>query len=359
MAYQLDSAAVTPLTGKLFRSFSIKASSPRKFVPREAFRGWLGGMRSSSIVGNPHYGENQRGHWLFWYLNGSLDDHNRYPAWYYINLPAGAVVGVLLSRSRIPEPESKKPAREVLGTAVKSIDRPGFALISPAVIMLLLGLQFCGNEHPWNSPGFLGLIIGAAAIFVCSLFRERRQGDEAMVPFTLLNNKVIWSAAGDMAFVLTSVLVADFYLAIYFQTVNNDSPLMSGVHLLPTCLGLVLFTIISGAMKSARETSEAGRVTEDAIKSAEPVLKQCEQVSSELRDIFRTACPKDGDDRGKRIWKGAKAVFFGRDSQLLKLLGTIQDDFKLLEQKEMYVIGDKLDALLQHTRALAQDDGGK
>ncbi|KAK0949981.1 hypothetical protein LTS01_025700, partial [Friedmanniomyces endolithicus] len=36
MAYQLDSAAVTPLTGKLFRSFSIKASSPRKFVPREA-----------------------------------------------------------------------------------------------------------------------------------------------------------------------------------------------------------------------------------------------------------------------------------------------------------------------------------
>jgi len=100
-------------------------------------------------------------------------------------------------------------------------------------------------------------------------------------------------------------------------------------------------------------------VTEDAIKSAEPVLKQCEQVSSELRDIFRTACPKDGDDRGKRIWKGAKAVFFGRDSQLLKLLGTIQDDFKLLEQKEMYVIGDKLDALLQHTGALAQDDGGK
>ncbi|KAK1812540.1 hypothetical protein LTR12_013078 [Friedmanniomyces endolithicus] len=82
-------------------------------------------------------------------------------------------------------------------------------------------------------------------------------------------------------------------------------------------------------------------------------------VLSELRDIFRKACPKDGDDRGKRIWKGAKAVFFGRDSQLQKLLGTIQDNFKLLEQKEMYVIGDKLDALLQHTEALAQDDGGK
>ena len=85
-------------------------------------------------------------------------------------------------------------------------------------------------------------------MFVCFLFWERRQGDEAMIPFALLTNKVIWSAAGNMAFVLASILVADFYLAIYFQAVNNDSPLMSGVHLLPTCLGLVLFTIVSGVM---------------------------------------------------------------------------------------------------------------
>ena len=136
----------------------------------------------------------------------------------------------------------------MLGTAVKSLDLIGFALISPAVIMLLLGLQFGGNEHPWNSSVVIGLIIGAAAMFVCFFFWERRQGDEAMVPFALLTNKVIWSAAGNMAFVLASILVAGFYLAIYFQAVNNDAPLMSGVRLLPTCLGLVLFTIISGVM---------------------------------------------------------------------------------------------------------------
>ncbi|KAK1812541.1 hypothetical protein LTR12_013079 [Friedmanniomyces endolithicus] len=143
-------------------------------------------------------------------LGGAFTEYISWRWCFYINLPTGAVVGVLLSRSRIPEPESKKPAREVLGTAVKSIDLPGFALISPAVIMLLLGLQFGGNEHPWNSPVVIGLIIGAAAIFVCFLFRERRQGDEAMIPFALLTNKVIWSGAGNMAFVLASSLVADF-----------------------------------------------------------------------------------------------------------------------------------------------------
>ncbi|KAK3620567.1 hypothetical protein LTR22_025543 [Elasticomyces elasticus] len=117
--------------------------------------------------------------------------------------------------------------------------------------------------------------------------------------------------------------------------------------------------IIEELLEKARETCEEGKVTRDAGKSAEPILKQCEQALGELRDIFRKACPKDGDDRSKRIWKGAKAVFFGRHSQLQKLLRTIQDNLKLLEQKEMYVIGDKLDALQQLTGTLAQEDNGK
>ncbi|KAK4983213.1 hypothetical protein LTR50_007359 [Elasticomyces elasticus] len=52
-------------------------------------------------------------------------------------------------------------------------------------------------------------------------------------------------------------------------------------------------------------------------------------------------------------------VFFGRDSQLQKLMGTIQDNLKLLEQREIYVIGDKLNDLQQLTEALAQDDSSK
>ncbi|KAK3615632.1 hypothetical protein LTR56_026474 [Elasticomyces elasticus] len=116
---------------------------------------------------------------------------------------------------------------------------------------------------------------------------------------------------------------------------------------------------IEELLESAQETCEEGKITRDASKSAEPILKQCEQALGELRDIFRKACPKDGDDRSKRIWKGAKAVFFGRDSQLQKLLGIIQDNLKLSEQKEMYVIGDEVDALQQLTEELAQDDSGK
>ena len=155
---------------------------------------------------------------------------------------------MLLLLFRVPEPVTKPPAKEVLRTAVKSLDLVGFSLICPAAIMLLLGLQFGGNQYAWGSSVVIGLIVGAAAAFTLFLAWERRKGDEAMIPFSMLKQRIIWSAAGNMAFVLASILVADFYLSIYFQAVNNDGPLMSGVHLLPTTIGLVLFTVISGVM---------------------------------------------------------------------------------------------------------------
>ncbi|EMD69292.1 hypothetical protein COCSADRAFT_32036 [Bipolaris sorokiniana ND90Pr] len=114
---------------------------------------------------------------------------------------------------------------------------------------------------------------------------------------------------------------------------------------------------IQELLESAQESCEEGRITEDASKNAQPILKQCEKALAELRDIFRKACPKDKENRTKRTWRGTKTVFFGRNSQAQGLLVIIQDNLKLLEQKEIYVIGDKLDALEQVTKALADEDG--
>lgn len=155
---------------------------------------------------------------------------------------------MLLIFFRIPEPDTKPPARQVLSTAIKSLDLPGFALVAPAATMFLLGLQYGGNQYAWNSSVVIGLLVGAGVTFVLFLIWERRQGDDAMIPFAMLTHRIIWSAAGNMSFVLASILLADYYLAIYFQAVHDDAPLMSGVHMLPTTIGIVLFTIISGVM---------------------------------------------------------------------------------------------------------------
>lgn len=52
-------------------------------------------------------------------------------------------------------------------------------------------------------------------------------------------------------------------------------------------------------------------------------------------------------------------MFFGRDGQVQKLLVSLQENLRLLEQRKVFRIGDKLEELQQLTEALAQDDDGR
>jgi hypothetical protein len=117
---------------------------------------------------------------------------------------------------------------------------------------------------------------------------------------------------------------------------------------------------IEDLLENAREACDEGGIDDDGIYThAQPLLQQCETALAKLRDIIRKACPKDGDSRKSRIWKGTKTVFFGRDSQVQALLVVVLNNLKLLEQQKIYAIGDKLDELATLTESLGQDDGGK
>lgn len=113
---------------------------------------------------------------------------------------------------------------------------------------------------------------------------------------------------------------------------------------------------IEELLSDAQTNCEEGKVSESACESAKPVLQQCEKALAELRDIFRKACPKDGENRGKLLWKGMRTVFLGRESKVQKLLVVIQDNLRLLDQKELYRIGDRLDELQQITEELSHED---
>jgi len=168
---------------------------------------------------------------------------------FYINLPVGAVTCVFLLSIKIPDRTIKNNTNKptVLATLSK-LDLTGFCIFAPFAVMFLMALQWGGTEYPWNSATIIGLFCGAGGTLVVFAAWEYRAGDGAMIPFSMIRNRVVWSSCLVIGFFFGSLLVFTYYLPIYFQAVKGVSPALSGVYILPGILSQMLMAIVSGVL---------------------------------------------------------------------------------------------------------------
>jgi nitrate/nitrite transporter NarK len=143
--------------------------------------------------------------------------------------------------------QKSSPDKSTLTFILSKLDAPGFVLFAPFSTMLLMALQWGGTEYPWNSPTIIGLFCGAAGTFILFLAWEYRT-NEAMLPFSLLKRRIVWSSCLTVAFFFGSSLIFSYYLPIYFQAVRNVSPALSGVYILPSILTQILMSVVSGVL---------------------------------------------------------------------------------------------------------------
>ncbi|KAI0968226.1 efflux pump [Xylaria arbuscula] len=178
-------------------------------------------------------------------VGGVFTDYVTWRWCFWINLPIGAVVSGFLLFTSTPEHSAKRIG---LLDLISHLDLLGFSLLAPALIMILLALQYGGNEHPWNSALVIGLLVGGlVTVFLFALW-ERRRGDKAMVPLQLISKRVVWSSNLVAGFMTSALLVHSYYLPIYFQAVRNATPVQSGIFLLPSVLSQLVSSALSGIL---------------------------------------------------------------------------------------------------------------
>lgn len=144
----------------------------------------------------------------------------------------------------------------------RHLDLLGFALFAPAVIQLLLALQFGGNKFAWDSPQVIGLFCGSGATCIVWLVWNYYQGDAALLPAAMVRRRTVWSATMFNAFQMVGIYGLFYYLPIYFQSVYNASAILSGVYIIPMIIPQLLAAGLTGGIcKSSRTGREVSRKT--------------------------------------------------------------------------------------------------
>ncbi|KAF4627086.1 hypothetical protein G7Y89_g11074 [Cudoniella acicularis] len=179
---------------------------------------------------------------------------------FYLNLPFGVITGAILSVTHIPDSSMTSTTPATTKQQFARLDLPGFAIFTPACIMLLLAFDWGGVSYPWKSATIIGLFCGAVG--ACGIFIawENYRGNQAMIPLAMLKRKVVIASTLTMICSQGSLLVITYYLPTWFQVVKNASPTMGGVYFLPSVGSQMLGAVLTGAL-----TSKTGMYTPWAI----------------------------------------------------------------------------------------------
>ena len=178
-------------------------------------------------------------------VGGAFTDRPTWRWCFYINLPLGAVTiaGIALS-FQTSQLQTNKTVRERLN----ELDYLGPVFFIPAVVCLLLGLQWGGAQYPWKSPTIIGLFVGFGVIMSIWLYSQYRLGERATIPFRILTQQTVLFTSLYSFFLYSALVILMFYIPLYFQAVKGSTALASGVAILPLVVAMTLACIVGGGL---------------------------------------------------------------------------------------------------------------
>lgn len=133
---------------------------------------------------------------------------------------------------------------------LRSFDIVGFLLFAPTVIMFNLALNWGGTRYDWSSATIIGLFCGSFGNLLAFLAWEHKVGSDALVPLALLRRRVIWTSCLYMAFLIGGTMTTSYYFPVWFQAVHGESPVQSGVDMLPIIGTNTVVSMVTGGLIS-------------------------------------------------------------------------------------------------------------
>lgn len=270
-SYMLASTVVIPLVGKLSDIYGRKtflligivgftagsalcglAPNIETLIVFRALQGLGGGMLFATVFATMGdlFAPAERGRYVGLFtgvfslasvlgptLGGFITDNFGWRWIFYVNVPVAAVA--------LPAVIANLPDRR--GLRRPKIDFLGAATLSAASVLLLLALEFGGDDYAWGSFQIIGMFLAAALLVAWFLLIERRH-EEPIVPLHLFRNQA-FLVANLIGFIIgVAMFGAISYLPTFVQTSLETSATASGIVTTPQSLGVLVASVIGGQL---------------------------------------------------------------------------------------------------------------
>jgi len=116
----------------------------------------------------------------------------------------------------------------------------------PAIICLLLALQWGGTTYAWNSGRIIALFVVFGILIIAFLFVQWKQQDLATVPPRIIRKRSVWAAAVFSFCTGAAFLLCIYFLPLWFQAVKGSTAVESGLMNLPMLIACVVLSVVAG-----------------------------------------------------------------------------------------------------------------